>query len=91
MDGQYTSQQIAAAGVIDHTVGEHTGVWLGRGRILREGLTVDTALVIAQAVAARTKRRAGVRGLVRKYGAASAARIVKRHTGRTIQEAPRGY
>ena len=34
------------------------------------------------------RRRAGVRALVAKYGAESAARIVRRQSGRTIREWP---
>ena len=45
---------------------------------------------IEERALAKRKRRAGVRALVAKYGAASASRIVAKHSGRVIRETPKG-
>jgi len=49
------------------------------------GASRDEIVVIAESKAKRRKRRAGVRALQNKYGHDAAARIVKKHSGRTIQ------
>jgi hypothetical protein len=48
-------------------------------------LNPDDLLSGLTEVVARYNRRAGVRGLVKKYGHASAERIVHKQTGRTIK------
>lgn len=47
--------------------------------------TREEVQAIAESKAKRYRRRAGVRALERKYGHESAARIVKKHSGRTIR------
>lgn len=49
------------------------------------GASRDEVVVIAERKVKRHNRRAGVRALQNKYGHDAAARIVKRHSGRTIQ------
>jgi len=49
------------------------------------GATRDEVVAIAESKAKRYRRRAGVRALERKYGHEAAARIVKKHSGRTIR------
>lgn len=49
------------------------------------GASRNEIVAIAERKAKRYKRRAGVRALETKYGHAAAARIVRKHSGRTIQ------
>ena len=49
------------------------------------GASRDEIVAIAESKVKRHKRRAGVRALEAKYGHDAAARIVKKHSGRTIQ------
>jgi len=50
------------------------------------GATRDEVVAIAERKVKRYKRRAGVRALQAKYGHDAARRIVKKHSGRTIQD-----
>lgn len=67
---------------IDRQIGELTGVWLGRAAI--GDRPYEELLAEAQTKAARKRRTAGARALVRKYGHEAATRIVANKTGRTI-------
>lgn len=49
------------------------------------GASREQIVAIAERKAKRYKRRAGVRALQNKYGHDAAARIVRKHSGRTIQ------
>lgn len=49
------------------------------------GASRDEIVEIAEKKSKRHNRRAGVRALQHKYGHDAAARIVKNHSGRTIQ------
>ena len=50
------------------------------------GASRDEIVAIAESKVKRHKRRAGVRALQNKYGHDAAVRIVKKHSGRTIQK-----
>ena len=67
---------------IDREIGEATGVFMGRNRIMQLGH--ETALAEAMKVSSRNKKRAGVKGLVHKYGQSAASNIVSKHAGRRI-------
>lgn len=49
------------------------------------GASIEQVRAIAESKAKAYRRRAGVRALEKKYGHAAAARIVKKHSGRTIR------
>lgn len=49
------------------------------------GASREAIVAIAEGKARQYRRRAGVRALEKKYGHEAAARIVKRHSGRTIR------
>lgn len=68
---------------IDREIGELTGVFMGRGRI--GDRPYDELLAEAQSIAARNKKRAGVKALIRKYGHQGAENIVRKYSGRTIR------
>ena len=65
-------------------VSEEFGFTLDASKI-EFGSTVEQVREIAQAKAKSYRARAGVRALEQKYGHESAARIVKKYSGRTIR------
>lgn len=65
-------------------VGEEFGFALDASKV-EFGATVEHVREIAQAKAKSYRGRAGVRALEAKYGHESAARIVKKHSGRSIR------
>lgn len=81
-----TADEIKA---LNKQIYQETGItisWASIGNRPIEDINAE----VAQLVAKRNKR-AGVKALVAKYGPASASRIVKRESGRTIRETPRGW
>jgi hypothetical protein len=65
-------------------VGEEFGFSLDASKI-EFGASIEQVRQIAESKAKAYRRRAGVRALEQKYGHDSAARIVKRHSGRNIR------
>jgi len=70
--------------ICDEVSQEYDGVTIQPDKV-KFGATREEIVAIAESKAKRYRRRAGVRALERKYGHESAARIVKKHSGRTIQ------
>lgn len=50
------------------------------------GVSREQVVALAESKVRQYRRRAGVRALEQKYGHESAARIVRRHSGRTIRD-----
>lgn len=69
--------RITVARYIGNTIGVYTLDW--------QKLNSDDLLGSLTEIVTRYNRRAGVRGLVKKYGHESAERIVKKYSGRTIR------
>ena len=67
------------------TVARYIGSTIGMWNLDWQKLNPDDLLGSLTEIVTRYNRRAGVRGLVKKYGHESAERIVKNHSGRTIR------
>lgn len=80
---QTSIEALLAQAVTIREIHAETGVMLNQARSWTK--SSDELRTEAQAVAARSKRRAGVRGLVAKYGADSAERIIRNKTGRAVR------
>jgi hypothetical protein len=87
--GKASKGQIARHLQRVENIGKKYGVQLNEGEFW--GKSRKEIEEAAKRKAGYQKKRAGVKALVKKYGAKGAANIVYKHSGRRIREAPAGW